>query len=132
MTFEQVLLDTSVLIDHPAAAVAAQAATAAVATITLAELGHGLHTPDPLVNAAREQRCHWIDATFASIPFDGAAARTYGALCAGVRAAGRDSKPRRFDLLVAAVAVVRRLPVLTRNPRDFAGFHAALTVVAIA
>ena len=51
----QVLLDTSVVIDYPAAAVAAHAETAAVSTITLAELAYGLHTEDPLRNAAREQ-----------------------------------------------------------------------------
>ena len=131
VTFDQALLDTSVVIDYPAAAVAARTATAAVSTITLAELAYGLHTSDPLMNAAREQRYHWIGATFESIPFDAAAARTYGALCAGVRAAGRDPKPRRFDLLIAAVAVALRLPLITRNAKDFAGIHDALTVVAI-
>lgn len=131
MRFDQVLLDTSVVIDYPAAAVAARAATAAVSTITLAELAYGLHTSDPLVNAAREQRYHWIGATFESIPFDGTAARTYGALCAAVRGAGRDPKPRRFDLLIAAVAVALRLPLITRNAKDFAGIHGALIVVAI-
>ncbi len=131
VTFDQALLDTSVVIDYPAAAVAAQAATAAVSTITLAELAYGLHTSDPLVNAAREQRYHWIGATFDSISFDGAAARTYGALCASVRAAGRDPRPRRFDLLIAAVAVALRLPLITRNADDFAGIHDALTVVAV-
>ncbi|HTU57767.1 MAG TPA: hypothetical protein VMF89_05025, partial [Polyangiales bacterium] len=53
---ERALLDTSVVIDYPASAVAAQASTAAVSTITLAELSYGLHTADPLLNAAREQR----------------------------------------------------------------------------
>lgn len=131
MTFDQALLDTSVVIDYPAAAVAAATGTAAVSTITLAELAFGLHTHDPLVNAAREQRHHWIGSTFESIPFDGAAARTYGALCAAVRAAGRDPKPRRFDLLIAAVAVALGVPLITRNAVDFIGIHDALTVVAV-
>ena len=52
---ERVLLDTSVVIDFPARAVAAHAATAAVSTITLAELSYGLHASDPLLNAAREK-----------------------------------------------------------------------------
>jgi len=54
--FEQALLDTSIVIDYPVQSVAAQTASAAVSTITLAELAYGLHTSDPLVNAAREQR----------------------------------------------------------------------------
>jgi predicted nucleic acid-binding protein len=128
---ERVLLDTSVVIDYPADSVAAHAVSAAVSTITLAELAFGLHTADPLVNAAREQRYHWIRSTFDPIPFDADAARTYGALCANVRAAGRDPKPRRFDLLIAAVAVALEIPLLTRNQKDFSEIHPALEVVAV-
>jgi predicted nucleic acid-binding protein len=129
--FERVLLDTSVVIDYPADSVAAHAATAAVSTITLAELAHGLHTSDAVVNAAREQRYHWIRSTFDPVPFDADAARTYGALCATVRATGRDPKPRRFDLLIAAVAVVLQIPILTRNENDFHRIHSSLTVVPV-
>jgi len=128
---ERALLDTSVVIDYPASAVAAQASTAAVSTITLAELSYGLHTADPLLNAAREQRYHWITNTFDPIPFDTRAARIYGALCATVRAAGRDPKPRRFDLLIAAVAVALDIPLITRNEPDFIRIHDSLTVIAV-
>jgi predicted nucleic acid-binding protein len=129
--FEQALLDTSVVIDYPAQAVAGHAASAAVSTITLAELAYGLHTSDLVINAARETRYHWIADTFDPIPFDKDAARIYGALCAGVRAAGRDPRPRRFDLLIAAVAVALHLPLITRNEKDFRGIHQSLTVVAV-
>lgn len=129
--FDQALLDTSVVVDYPAQSVAKHTASAAVTTITLAELAYGLHTPDPLINAAREQRYHWIRNTFDAIPFDSDAARTYGALCASVRAAGRDPKPRRFDLLIAAVAVALRIPLITRNEKDFRGIHDSLTLVAV-
>ena len=128
---ERALLDTSVVIDYPASAVAAHATTAAVSTITLAELSYGLHTPDPLLNAAREQRYHWITDTFDPIPFDTRAARVYGALCAMVRAVGRDPKLRRFDLLIAAVAVSLGIPLITRNEADFTGIHDALTIIAV-
>ncbi len=128
---ERALLDTSVVIDYPARAVAVHASTAAVSTITLAELSYGLHTVDPLLNAAREQRYHWITRTFDPIPFDTSAARIYGALCATVRAAGRDPKPRRFDLLIASVAVALGIPLITRNEADFTGIHDSLTVIAV-
>jgi predicted nucleic acid-binding protein len=128
---ERVLLDTSVVIDYPADAVASHAEAAAVSTITLAELSYGLHTQDPLLNAAREQRYHWIIDTFAPIPFDTRAARIYGALCANVRAAGRDPKPRRFDVLIAAVAVALGTPLITRNESDFRGIHSALHIIAV-
>lgn len=129
--YERVLLDTSVVIDFPAAAVATHATTAAVSTISLAELSYGLHTGDPLVNAAREQRYHWITNTFATIPFDEPAARVYGALCANVRATGRDPRPRRFDLLIAAVSVALGIPLVTRNESDFVGIHTALDVITV-
>lgn len=125
------LLDTSVVIDFSARSVASRAATAAVSAITLAELAYGLHTSDPLVNAAREQRFHWVTDTFDAIPFDAHAAPVYGALCASVRAIGRNPKPRRFDLLIAAVAVSIRAPLITRNAKDFVGIHDALTVLAV-
>lgn len=129
--FDRALLDTSVVIDYPARSVAAHTGSAAVSTITLAELAYGLHTPDPLVNAAREQRYHWISNTFDPIPFDSNAARTYGALCASVRATGRDPRPRRFDLLIAAVAVALRIPLISRNEKDFRGIHDSLVLVAV-
>ncbi len=128
---DRALLDTSVVIDYPASAVAAHTSTAAVSTITLAELSYGLHTADPLVNAAREQRYHWITTTFDPIPFDTRAARIYGALCATVRAVGRDPRPRRFDLLIAAVAVSLDIPLITRNEADFTGIHGSLTIIAV-
>ncbi len=128
---ERALLDTSVVLDFPAAAVAAQAAAAAVSTITLAELSYSLHTDDPLLNAVREQRYHWIAYAFDPIPFDRRAARIYGALCANVRAVGRDPKPRRFDLLIAAVAVALGIPLITRNEADFVGIHERLAIVSV-
>jgi predicted nucleic acid-binding protein len=112
--------------------VAEHAETASMSTISLAELAYGLHTHDPLVNAAREQRYHWILGTFDPIPFDTGAARVYGALCAQVRGAGRNPRPRRFDLLIAAVAVAHDLVLLSRNPADFADLHPALTMIAVA
>ena len=128
---ERALLDTSVVIEFPPDAVALNTSSGAVCTITLAELAYGLHTVDPLVNAAREQRYQWIVNTFNPIPFDAGAARAYGALCASVRLAGRDPKPRRFDLLIAAVAVAAGIPLITRNPGDFRDIHRSLTVIAI-
>lgn len=40
-------------------------------------------------------------------------------------------KPRRFDLLIAAVAVALNVPLITRYEKDFVGIHDALTVVAV-
>ena len=131
MVLARALLDTSVVIDYPAVLLDRVAAEASISTITLAELAFGLHSPDPLVNAAREQRYHWVRTSFDPVPFDEGAARVYGALCADVRAAGRDPGPRRFDLLIAAAAVSLGLPLITRNGRDFAGLHSSLNLVSL-
>ena len=68
---------------------------------------------------------------FDLIPFDAGAARIYGALGANVSAIGRDPKPRRFDMLIAAVAVALGIPLITRNENDFRGIHSALSIIAV-
>ena len=94
--------------------------------------GYRKSLPSPVFrNAAREQRYHWIADTFDLIPFDAGAARIYGALCANVRSLGRDPKPRRFDMLIAAVAVALGIPLITRNENDFRGIHSALSIIAV-
>jgi hypothetical protein len=48
-----------------------------------------------------------------------------------VTAAKRDPRPRQMDLLIAAIASSRGLPLYTRNAADFKGLEDLLTVVAI-
>ncbi|WP_235078995.1 hypothetical protein [Amycolatopsis orientalis] len=55
----------------------------------------------------------------------------YGTAAALVRQFGRDSRPLRMDLQIAATAAVQRIPLLTRNPKDFIGLDRLLTVVGI-
>jgi predicted nucleic acid-binding protein len=83
------------------------------------------------LNTAREQRYHWITSTFAPIPFDTRTARGYGALCASVHAIGRNPRPRRFALLIAAAAVALRIPLVMRNETDFRGIHSSLNIIAV-
>lgn len=53
------------------------------------------------------------------LPFDGAAARAYAAICAERRAAGRPIAA--FDAMIAAIARATGATVATRNQRDFEG-----------
>lgn len=53
------------------------------------------------------------------LPFDGAAARAYAAICADRRAAGRPIAA--FDAMIAAIARAAGATVATRNQRDFEG-----------
>ena len=124
------LLDTSVVI-HPPANIGEYAEAMAISTISLAELAFGLHTADPVETTIREARYQRVLSEMEPIPYDASAARMYGALCAAVLATGRSPRPRRFDLMIASVAASERLPLLTRNPDDFAGIHSSLQVVDV-
>ena len=44
---------------------------------------------------------------------------------------GRDPRPRRFDLLIAAVAVRHGLPLLSRNVNDFAAMAGPLILIPL-
>lgn len=127
----RVLLDTSVVIDFDAVVVAPHADAVALSVITMAELAYGLHTADVMINANRQARYRWIASQFDVIDFDTESAEAYGALAASVRAMGRNPRPRRFDLLIAAVAVRHGLPLVTRNADDFEALDSLVTVVAI-
>jgi predicted nucleic acid-binding protein len=62
------------------------------------------------------------------LPFDADAASRYGTLVALTMASGRDLRPRRLDLMIAAIASVRGFPLYTRNASDFKGLESAVTV----
>lgn len=105
----------------------------AISAVTLAELAAGPHaTPDPDERARRQDRLQRTEATFESIPVDGAVARAYGRIYAGVATAGRKARGRRaFDLLIAATALTAELPLYTRNPGDFRELEALIEVVPV-
>jgi len=112
------LSDTSTLPDEPL-----------ITAITLAELSVG-----PLVasmeRSARQAHLQQAETDFDPLPFDAAAARTFGRVAAGLRLAGRKPAARAYDAMIAAIALSNDLPVHTCNPRDFAGIE-GLTVVAV-
>lgn len=105
-------------------------ATVGIAAITMAELAAGPHaTDDPAERAVRQDRLQRAEATFDPIPFGGAAARAYGRVYAAVVAAGRKPRRRIAGLLIAATALAEGLPLLTRNPADFAGLDKLIAIV---
>ncbi|OGQ82694.1 MAG: twitching motility protein PilT [Deltaproteobacteria bacterium RIFOXYA12_FULL_58_15] len=114
------LLDTSVIIDFDIIPVENLPDESAISAITLAELAAGPHaTDDPIERARRQDRLLWASRTWDPLPFDEHAARAYGRVFASVRAAGRTSRSRLADLLIAATAIANGLPIYTRNPSDF-------------
>jgi predicted nucleic acid-binding protein len=126
------LLDTSVVIDHDVIEPALLPDESAIAAVTLAELAAGPHASgDDQERARRQDRLQWAATTWDPLPFDAAAARMYGLIFAATKRAGRSSRARLADLLIAATAAANDLPLYTRNPSDFTGLEDVVTVVAI-
>jgi tRNA(fMet)-specific endonuclease VapC len=126
------LLDTSVVIALPTLTDGTYLpVTPFISAVTLAELSVG-----PLVartdaeRAARQAVLQQAEADFDPLPFDAAAARSFGRVAAALRQAGRKPAARSYDAMIAAVAVARGLPLHTSNPDDFPELD-GLEVVAV-
>ncbi len=104
---------------------------ALITAITLAELSVGpLVAKDRAEQAARQAHLQQAEADFEPLPFDAAAARSFGQVAASLRRAGRKPAARAYDAMIAATALAHDLPVHTCNPSDFVGIT-GLTVVAV-
>src|SRR5215470_12206171 len=90
--------------------------------ITMAELHQGVAmAKDAATQAIRTEKLGAAIVDFEPLPFDGQAAARYATLVSLTLAANRDPKPRRMDLMIAAIASARGLPLYTRNNADFNG-----------
>jgi predicted nucleic acid-binding protein len=126
------LLDTSVVVDHDLIDPASLPDASAIAAVTLAELAAGPHaTDDDAERASRQDRLQWAAATWDPLPFDADAARAYGRVFAATRAAGRSSRTRLADLLIAATAAANDLDLYTRNQADFVALGDIVRVVEV-
>lgn len=126
------LLDTSVVVDLDLMDPHVLPLTVGVSAITMAELAAGpAATQDLAERARRQDRLQRAEAAFEAIPFGSEAARAYGRVHAAVVAAGRQPRRRFAALLIAAVAVAESLPLVTRNPDDFAGLEDLVVVVPV-
>jgi predicted nucleic acid-binding protein len=106
--------------------------TMLITAITLGELSYGPNaTDDPMKRAGRVAVLQHVEATFDPLPYDQAAARLYGQICAAVRRTGREPRKRVADLMIAATAGSNQLPVYTANPDDFQGAEGLVEVVGV-
>lgn len=102
-----------------------------ITTVTLAELSVGpLVARTPRERAARQAHLQQAEADFEPLPFDAAAARSFGQVAASLRRAGRKPAARTYDAMIASLAVAHSFPLHTCNPGDFDGID-GLTVVAV-
>jgi len=95
-------------------------------------LAAGPHLAADAVEAAKRQaRLQEVESALEPIPFDAAAARSYGLVVAAVIRGGRTPRSRFADLLIAATAHARRLDLYTRNGEDFTGLEGLVRVFSI-
>jgi predicted nucleic acid-binding protein len=71
------------------------------------------------------------EATFDPLPYDHAAARLCGQICAAVRTVGGQPRTRAADLMIAAMAASNALPLYAANPGDFRGAEIFVELVAV-
>jgi predicted nucleic acid-binding protein len=129
------VVDTSVVIEAAAGRIDVDTLPERIwiTTITLGELSAGPLTASTVEQrAARQAVLQAVESQFAgsTLPYDEAAARAYGRVVADVRGAGRQSRRRTADLMIAAIALSRGVAVYTTNEDDFAGIS-GLRVVSM-
>lgn len=129
---ESGVLDTSVYIDLAVLDPADLPVIPELTAITMAELHQGVAmAKDASSRAARTEKLGAAIVEFEPLPFDGRAAARYGTLVALTVEVNHDPKPRRMDLMIAAIASVHGLPLYTRNSGDLVGLTNLLQIVEV-
>jgi predicted nucleic acid-binding protein len=131
------LLDTNIVIHLPRLTADDLPMVASISAVTVAELAAGVHAVGGDDSGSRAERgrrlqlLQEVERQFEPLPFDGSAARAYGRLTSLIRDAGRSPRSRTADLMIAAVAVARGLPLYTTNGDDFLGLEPELVLVRV-
>ncbi|GAA1678744.1 hypothetical protein GCM10009830_27360 [Glycomyces endophyticus] len=131
---EFAVLDTSVVVDYRRLDSNLLPRFRAITTVTFAELHAGPNAArhDVPEEAVRMQRLHWAQQVFRNpLPFDEASARVFGTVNLLVLTSGRKPRTCTADLMIASIAIRNRLPLYTRNPKDFTPLESLLEVVAV-
>ncbi|SDX23580.1 hypothetical protein SAMN05421504_102761 [Amycolatopsis xylanica] len=129
---EKGVLDTCVYIDLGELDPESLPKIPSITAVTMAELHQGVAmAKTPAVRAARNEQLGAAMVDFVPLPLDAAAAARYGTLVSLVLAADRAPKPRRMDLMIAAIASSSELPLYTRNPDDFKGLESMVEIIAV-
>lgn len=122
------VLDTSVVI---AGVEHVEGFDVALASPTYAELHFGVETAPTAetrtLRAARLDRLRFVFGP--GLPFDDAAAASYGHICSLIRARGGNPRAHVIDRMIAAVAHSHRAAVITHNVNDFSGLDGLVPVI---
>jgi len=126
------VLDTCVYIDLDVLDPGGLPEVPELTAITMAELHQGVAmATNAATRAIRTELLGMAIVEFDPLPFDREAAARYGTLVAMTVDANRDPRPRRLDLMIAAIASARALPLYTRNANDFRHLDGTVDVVAV-
>lgn len=129
---ESGVLDTCTFIDLAVLDPATLPAIPQITAITMAELHQGVAmAKDAATRAVRTEVLGAAIVEFDPLPFDAEAATRYGTLVALTLEAKRDPKPRRIDLMIAAIASARGLPLYTRTEADFKGLEDMVELITV-
>jgi predicted nucleic acid-binding protein len=126
------LLDTCVIIDLELQPREGLPLDGRISTVSVSELMLGVH----IANSAAERslrvtRLISVGANFYPLPFDDRAANAFNTLAGLTVAVGRNPKPRKNDLMIAATAVANGMPLYTANVDDFKGLESMLEVIEV-
>lgn len=126
-------MDTSVVIDwDDPVVVRSLPDQMAISAVTLAERAASPHLAStPAEAAERQARVQQVESKLELLPFDAAAARSYGQVVAAVSATGGKHGRRVADPMIAATAHSIGLARYTRNANDFIGLAELVTVVEV-
>src|SRR5262245_27776963 len=98
----------------------------------MAELHQGVAmAKDAATRAVRTENLGAAIVEFEPLPFDARAAARYGTLVALTIAADRSPKPRRMDLMIAAIASSCEMALYTRNAEDLVGLGDMLEIIEV-
>lgn len=127
------LLDTSVVIALGDLPVERLPERAAISMLTLAELSAGPYAAgDELERARRQQHLQRFESGLDTLEFDADCARAFGPVYMATTTAGRRARgSRMIDLLIAATALARGLPLYTQNARDFRELGQLIEIVDV-
>jgi predicted nucleic acid-binding protein len=127
------MLDTSVIIDLMTIERERLPLEGTIAALTIAELTAGpVAASDAVQRAQRLERLQQTEALFETIPFDRAAAHAYARIYAAAMLVNQKPRgSRAVDMLIAATALSRGIPLYTRNPHDFGAVATLMEIVAV-
>lgn len=120
---KEALLDTSVVVAlvHERLDLDDPPDVVAISVVTLCELHHGVLAASDAKRPLRLRTLDWVRRNCDTLPAGDEIASRYGQLMAEAKRA-TGAKPDAGDAIIAATAMARDLPILTRD-RDFEVFR---------